>query len=1314
MEVRKHLKFIFILTGITLVPVFVSAYNAETTHPALTKETVELFNYYYPELAFEDKEKALFMLGSTKEDDPELRCLHHFYDPVYGDGLMVGIHLGSNAKEWSQNTTTQMGAMNVAGVGFTKDLFSAESDYSWERVIYDYVHNDKARALEALGHILHLIQDMSVPPHTRNDPHLAGKDDSPYEIYTKRFNKENIKNLSDILKNEKEIIFDNLNKYFDSMASFTNKNFFSKDTVDNEILLRRYTEPVVDFEKKDINTGIVFGYRNLENESFKLIKIDYLYNKFGEIEKTIYKFDDKNDLILQDYWNILSEQAVLHGAGVIKLFFDEVEKEKQTLALLEKNTSGLRKFTKGVKQGFSNTIEVFSKTYVNVNNKVAEIDRMDLVANVGDGVDDFGVEIGGFNPQFQPQNRPIIIESKPEDPNSPELQKLALILREAERMIDRTEKKINNLEGQNVGGSIEYLLITEEKSKTSLSEELILKENELIEVEEDGNEINYLPGYGGGGGGAAATPTSSTTTTSAIISSPQITSPSDLTQTFTSNSIVFSGTASSTQIISTNFSSATTTVNSSDVWHLTLIGLSTGTTTINFYASDSQGNISSSTTITIYVNTFTPDVSLSISQCDNSMLATSCLIATTTLDILWSTTASVSDFDYFNIENNGVFSTTTATSTQIVGLSEGNIYNFSVATVAQNGNISATSTQQVEINTMPIVINEIAWAGTGASTDDEWIELYNRSDEDIDLTDWSIYATDGAPNLNFSSASDKIIEAGTYYLIERSDDTTVNDISADFSTPFSGSGTSNGLNNTGENLVLAYKKSGQATTTIDQAPFGSDWIYKDGTRTLERYDYDLSGNDTNNWNLPVAYSASASLLNGEDANGDRINGTPKARNSINYKISKNGVLDESKTITKANSPYVITGDGLTVSVGKTLTIGEGVVIKFIRSSNSDIIVNGSIQSNGTQAEPVIFTHFYDDEQEDTNGDGVCVSGTNCPGDLNYYWSQIILVTGSSGSEFDNTAFKYGGYRLGTTYPKAMVILDNAQANFDNVTVENSYSSGISLNTSTSTISNSTIQNNYKRQFGDSEDFYGIYALNGQVEVLNSNFDNNQIGIGFFDTLGSSVSDNNFTNHEGFPLVMNGSAGFSLTNNSGSNNDKNGIQVCGAITKVGTNTTLTQNPLPYLVEKSIEVMTGSSLAINSGSVFKFKQYNINVAGELNINGTTGNPVIFTSAYDDSDGTDVYGDGTTATSSISKIGGINLHSATSTIGNAEFRYLDRATAYYDTYGVQSPIYLDGVTYSYNTWSIFADDQTAPVNKNENVQFVGTQSMSSLDNW
>ncbi|MCY4604836.1 MAG: lamin tail domain-containing protein, partial [Gemmatimonadetes bacterium] len=38
----------------------------------------------------------------------------------------------------------------------------------------------------------------------------------------------------------------------------------------------------------------------------------------------------------------------------------------------------------------------------------------------------------------------------------------------------------------------------------------------------------------------------------------------------------------------------------------------------------------------------------------------------------------------------------------------------------------------------PVVISELMWPGSAASTADEWIELYNPSDATVDLTGWTL------------------------------------------------------------------------------------------------------------------------------------------------------------------------------------------------------------------------------------------------------------------------------------------------------------------------------------------------------------------------------------------------------------------------------------------------------------------------------------------------------------------------------------------------------------------------------------------------
>ncbi|MEK7501048.1 MAG: lamin tail domain-containing protein, partial [Patescibacteria group bacterium] len=111
-----------------------------------------------------------------------------------------------------------------------------------------------------------------------------------------------------------------------------------------------------------------------------------------------------------------------------------------------------------------------------------------------------------------------------------------------------------------------------------------------------------------------------------------------------------------------------------------------------------------------------------------------------------------------------------------------------------------------------IVINEIAWAGTAANSADEWLELYNPVDQEVDLAGWQLFEAGGATLI--ITLSGKITPKG-YFLIERSDDNSVADVAADVFGPFGGSG----LNNNGEFLVL---KNAQGQT-FDQIDASSNW-----------------------------------------------------------------------------------------------------------------------------------------------------------------------------------------------------------------------------------------------------------------------------------------------------------------------------------------------------------------------------------------------------------------------------------------------------------------------------------------------------------
>ncbi len=104
-------------------------------------------------------------------------------------------------------------------------------------------------------------------------------------------------------------------------------------------------------------------------------------------------------------------------------------------------------------------------------------------------------------------------------------------------------------------------------------------------------------------------------------------------------------------------------------------------------------------------------------------------------------------------------------------------------------------------------LNEIAWSGTPSSSNDEWMELFNESEETVSLENWTLTSTDGTPDILLNGE----IEPQGFFLLERTDDTTVPGITAN--QIYTGA-----LGNTGEELVLKDAEG----NIVDQTPSG-EW-----------------------------------------------------------------------------------------------------------------------------------------------------------------------------------------------------------------------------------------------------------------------------------------------------------------------------------------------------------------------------------------------------------------------------------------------------------------------------------------------------------
>jgi len=160
---------------------------------------------------------------------------------------------------------------------------------------------------------------------------------------------------------------------------------------------------------------------------------------------------------------------------------------------------------------------------------------------------------------------------------------------------------------------------------------------------------------------------------------------------------------------------------------------------------------------------------------------------------------------------------------------------------------------------LTILINEVAWAGTQASSSDEWIELYNPGIISVNISGWSLKSADGGLNISLSG----IIPAGGYFLLERTDDTTVSDIAAD--QIYTGD-----LSNSSEILRL-YDPSNVIVDTAN----GNGGFWPAGNASthgsMERRAV-VADSDT------AWITNTGVIANGLDADGNAIKGTPKQAN----------------------------------------------------------------------------------------------------------------------------------------------------------------------------------------------------------------------------------------------------------------------------------------------------------------------------------------------------------------------------------------------------------------------------------------------------
>ncbi len=546
----------------------------------------------------------------------------------------------------------------------------------------------------------------------------------------------------------------------------------------------------------------------------------------------------------------------------------------------------------------------------------------------------------------------------------------------------------------------------------------------------------------------------------------------------------------------------------------------------------------------------------------------------------------------------------------VYSLLNDDVYSFRVRAQDKDENLGDWS-EEIKIDlTNPVIINEVAYAGTDASPDDQWIELYNRSDKDIDITGWKIVSGTGAGLNRIDTLSISLkgtILSKGYFILERNDDNALSDVLAD--QLFIGA--------IGKNYLYLRNS---ANRYIDEfyIPYNgldeSSFIINGNHYSKERVGPASFGASDKNWkiNNPSTGSGQVKKFNGNDRSENQIYGTPGKQNSV-YQLYTyyDASFIENTTLKKEFSPYLFSGMNSQVFKGINLTIEPGVVIKFY-DSQSNLTINGTLKAIGTDSDKIVFTSFRDDEGKDSNGDGS--NSLPAPGN----WLSLYFSPESKNSELENVNVRYGGAVLGSSplgWGNA-IWADKSSISLKNSVVERNKNRAIMLTNSNSTIDSVKFLENNNTDWPQNDESKAIFVQGGAPQIKNSYFENNSKGIyisSFYDPINNTntnatptIENNNFVKN-GEPMYFSSGAYPIFANNKASENNFNAITFAGGILK-DINLKL---DLPYLIKSILVVPENMTLTLDPGVIIEFKDNwaGLQIDGTLNAVGTPDKPIIF---------------------------------------------------------------------------------------------------------
>jgi len=294
----------------------------------------------------------------------------------------------------------------------------------------------------------------------------------------------------------------------------------------------------------------------------------------------------------------------------------------------------------------------------------------------------------------------------------------------------------------------------------------------------------------------------------------------------------------------------------------------------------------------------------------------------------------------------------------------------------------------------------------------------------------------------------------------------------------------------------------------------------------------------------------------------------------------------SHTETWNNGVPVKLEGNVTIASGVTLTITKGVLLK----GSPSLTVKGTLKAEGTAEEPVIFTSA----KEEKAGE----------------WCGIEFKSGSGSSVVDHAEFRYGGLcNLGE-----VAVTEGSSPTIKNSTF--SHSSGYAIKTTAG--GSPEIANNRISTSANGIFYEG--TTSGEVNIHGNEVEGGANGIYVSATgasvVGKTLGANTIKNTTGVAVTYKGTdIPGDITGNTLTGNKENIITI-GAGSAV-SHTETWNNGVPVKFEGNMTIASGVTLTITKG-VFLTGAPSMTIKGTLNVEGTSAEPVIFTSAKEEKAG------------------------------------------------------------------------------------------------